>query len=329
MIYFWINRALLNCSLNWFYKSLGISKQAFHQSRKRSIRYEAEVEDLIQLLHQIRADHPTMNCRDMYYKINPLFVGRDKFEGLCKECGFSVFRPKNLRRTTDSTGVVRFENLIIDLELNRINQVWSSDITYFEIEKVFYYITFILDNYSRRIIGHKVSSRLSTEHTSLPAIKMALKTREGQTLDGVIFHSDGGGQYYDKAFLALTNSHRFKNSMCEFAWENGKAERVNGVIKNNYLHPWGINSYEKLIKGVDRAVKLYNTDKPHSSLHRMTPLQFEAKMYTFRMQNRSKVIASIDEKSADTQGVNALRNQCKTGLRIQKSSLKKVIENAE
>ena len=115
-----------------------------------------------------------MNSRAMYYKINPMFVGRDKFESICRECGFLVGKQRNYRKTTDSTGVIRFDNLLKDLTLTRVDQAWSSDITYYEVEGIFYYITFIIDNYSRRIVGHRTSARLKTEHTSLPSLKMAL-----------------------------------------------------------------------------------------------------------------------------------------------------------
>jgi putative transposase len=124
---------------------------------------------------------------------------------------------------------------LAELKVDRIDQAWSSDITYFEIQGVFYYLTFILDNCSRRILGYHASSRLNTESTTLPALKRAIKSRGKKLKSGIIFHSDGGGQYYDSNFLALTRKHEFRNSMCEYAWENGKAERINGVIKNNYL----------------------------------------------------------------------------------------------
>jgi putative transposase len=66
--------------------------------------------------------------------------------------------------------------------------------------------------------------------------------------------------------------------MCEFAWENGKAERINGIIKNNYLKHRNINSYEQLVKEVDRSVSLYNHDKPHIKLKRLSPIAFENKI---------------------------------------------------
>lgn len=296
MIYFWQNRKDLSCSLNFFYESMGTSKQNFHQRLQRSKRQQEEVFLLVELIKQIRKEHPTMNSRSMYYKINPVFVGRDKFELICKECGFQVAKRKNFRRTTDSSGVIRFDNLLENLEITEIDQVWSSDITYFEIEGMFYYLTFIIDNYSRRIIGHHASSRLLTEQTTLPALRMAIKTRENCIKEGLIFHSDGGGQYYDDNFLALTRKYKMVNSMCKAAWENGKAERVNGIIKNNYLEHWNIKTPKQLFEKVDRAVSLYNEDKPHSKLGKLTPIQFEEKICKLAPENKSKDEESIDEK---------------------------------
>lgn len=72
---------------------------------------------------------------------------------------------------------------------------------------------------------------------------MALKRRKHYIPEDMIFHSDGGGQYYDKAFLKLTEAYKMSNSMCAYAYENGKAERINGVIKNNYLVHRNIKSF--------------------------------------------------------------------------------------
>jgi putative transposase len=261
--------------MNTLYSSLGISKQSFHQRMDRSSQAISERKQLLLLIYQIREDHPTMGCRDMYYKLKPEIMGRDAFERFCKEEGLMSERPRNWRRTTDSTGVIRFDNLIVNLTIDRLNQVWQSDITYFEVDGKFYYITFIEDAFSRRIIGHYVSNRLYTEQTTLPALETAIRNRKNAKLDGLTFHSDGGGQYYDKEFLKLTKKHKIINSMCEYPWENGKVERINGVIKNNYLKHRVINSFNDLIKEVDRSVKLYNEEKPHCELRRKTPVEFE------------------------------------------------------
>ena len=263
--------------MNMLYRSIEISKQAFHKNMDRMLKIKSEQKQLLLLIYQIREEHPTMGIRDMYYKLNPLSMGRDTFEAFCKSEGLMSKKTKNWHRTTDSSGVVRFDNLLIDLDIACINQVWQSDITYFEVNQRFYYITFIIDAFSRRIIGYHVSQRLTTEQTTLPALKMAIKQKikEKRSVEGLIFHSDGGGQYYDKEFLKLTGKYKIINSMCEYAWENGKAERLNGVIKNNYLIHRNINSFEELQKEVDRSVYLYNNEKPHIKLQRKSPVVFE------------------------------------------------------
>ena len=199
----------------------------------------------------------------------------DKFEQLCFENGFRLERLKSWHRTTDSSGVIRFPNLVEGIELTGVNQVWSSDITYYEINGRFFYLTFILDNYSRMIIGHSVSRQLLTEQTTLPALEMALGARKPQP--GLIFHSDGGGQYYSRSFLKLTREHKIKNSMCEVAYENPYAERINGTIKNQYLKGYNPQNYSELVSMTQRAVQNYNHVRPHQSLGKLTPAAFEKK----------------------------------------------------
>lgn len=248
------------------------------------------------LVAQIRADHPTMSCRAMYYKLRPLSIGRDAFEWLCWSHGYQCGAVKRLPTTTDSSGVIRFENLLKDVILTRPNQVWSSDITYYEAGGHFYYLTFIIDCYSRLIIGYSVSRSLSTEQTSIVSLRMAIKVRGGQLTSNIIFHSDGGSQFYAKSFLEITAKYGFLNSMGEYAWENGTSERFNGVIKNNYLKHWKIRTYEELQKKVDRAVQLYNQEKPHKSLKYLTPQSFENKWLNLQQQTEPKMTESLDAK---------------------------------
>jgi transposase InsO family protein len=72
--------------------------------------------------------------------------------------------------------------------------------------------------------------------------------------------------------------------MCKYPWENGIAERINGVIKNNYLKHRRIENYQDLIREVDHAVQMYNYDKPHIRLNRNTPVKFENKMILLHQQ---------------------------------------------
>jgi len=294
--------------MNKLFKSLNISKQSFHQMMDRRLKIQSEQKQILLMIYQIREDHPTMGIRDMYFKLNPQSMGRDRFEEFCREEGLMVERIKNWRRTTDSTGVVRFDNLLSGMNLITLNQAWQSDITYFEINGRFYYITFILDSFSRRILGYSVSRRLTTEVTTLVAIKMAiaLRTRENLAIDGVVFHSDGGGQYYAKVFIQLTNKTKIVNSMCEYPWENGKVERLNGVIKNNYLIHRSINSFEELKKEVDRTVSLYNQQKPHIALNRKTPNKFE-KDYLCNGQQSDGEKSTTELRTQKPEASSALR----------------------
>lgn len=270
--------------MNALYSAIGVTKQSVHKILDRSNHKRDERLQLLNMVGRIRQDHPTMGCRDMYYKLMPDFIGRDAFELLCKESGLYSKKNRNMRKTTDSSGVKRFENLIKSMNADKLNKIWTSDITYYELNGRFCYITFVIDVCSSRIVGHSVSKNLSTEQTTLPALKMAIKTRAYTDLTGLIFHSDGGGQYYDKEFLKLTSKNKIRNSMCMYPWENGNAERMNGVIKNNYLKHKRIDNYEDLIREVDQSVQMYNYEKPHIRLKRQTPIKYENKMILLQQQ---------------------------------------------
>jgi transposase InsO family protein len=234
------------------------------------------------VVREVRKDHPGMNLRDLHRLIAPDFVGRDAFEHYFQSMGYGVQVKKAFRRTTDSSGVIRFDNLIEGFELDGVNQIWVSDITYYRIGDVFYYITFIMDLYSRLIVGHKVSCSLRTGHTTIPALLKAIKRRKHIALNGLIFHSDGGGQYYSNDFRKVTSRERIRNSMGISVYENPNAERLNGVIKNNYVRHYAPKNFDELVKMTAKAVIMYNTEKPHSSIGKMNPVEFENKKRCLR-----------------------------------------------
>lgn len=263
--------------MNEIYRWLGTTRQNMHQRLNREIRREEEKEQLKVILHQVREDHPQMGCKALYIKVKPQTLGRDKFFEFYREYGFRIFPKKSFKRTTDSTGVVRFPNLVKDRELTGVNQVWVSDITYFEMNNKFYYLTFILDQYSRRIIGFNASKSLRTEDTTVPALKMALKRLKGDEFVKPIIHSDGGGQYYSKEFLFLTRGY-LRNSMCKNVYENPYAERINGTIKNSYLKGYHPTSFTDLKTKLKKAVYMYNYEKSHSAIDHYTPVDYEKRL---------------------------------------------------
>ncbi len=262
--------------MNRLFEVLGISKQSFHQMlRRRKYKYE-EQEQLIPLINEVRRDHPRMSARDIYLKLQPSCMGRDQFERFCMDSGYRIKRLKNFRVTTNSLGVTRFPNMIKDLRVTRVNQVFVSDITYYDIGSRTYYLTLIMDLYNREIVGWSVSDNLRTETTTLPALLMLIILRGKANLKGSIIHSDGGGQYYCNEFKALTKSLGMINSMTEEkVYENSHAERLNGIIKNNYLYPYGPTDIKSLRKLLDKAVHMYNTGKPHKALGKLAPKQFK------------------------------------------------------
>jgi len=261
--------------MNVIFRTLGITKQSFHQQLDRKICMQEELAQLMPIIHQIREDHPRMGAREMYRLINPQTIGRDRFEAFCFEHGLKLKVKRNYRKTTNSLGVTRFENLISTIVLNGTNQVWVSDITYYEMGGRFYYLTFITDLYSRRILGFALSTNLFTESTTIPALKMAFKSRGNINFAGLIFHSDGGGQYYCKEFLQLTKAAGIRNSMCEDVYGNPHAERINGTIKNAYLEGYKPQTPEQLKRMLIKAVKMYNEQKPHKALHGLSPVAYE------------------------------------------------------
>lgn len=261
--------------MNSLYKVIGMSKQNFHQRLGKQMEKEDEKYQLIKLINEVRFDHPAMSARYMYKLILPKYIGRDKFEAICYENGFRVRIPKNYRRTTDSRGVTKFDNLLPKYELTCVNQIIVSDITYYEIGNRFYYLTFMMDLYSRKIKGYSASESLHTKSTTIPALKMVIKKTNEEHKKGMIIHSDGGGQYYCKEFRRIIIHNKMQSSMGENVYENPHAERLNGIIKNSYLKHYNPQNFKELTIQLKRAVDKYNKEKPHMALNGLSPDYFE------------------------------------------------------
>ena len=184
-----------------------------------------------------------------------------------------MVRPKNKIRTTFPAHKV-FDNLIEGRVVSGPNQVWQSDITYIKVGGTFYYLTFIIDVYSRRIVGYTTSKNLRAE-ANLRALKQALAGCSAAQLKDLVHHSDRGSQYTDGRYLALLRSHNICISMGKVATDNAYAERINGTIKNEYLLPKRPENFRQLKRLARQAVTDYNTVRLHQSLGRQSPLAYE------------------------------------------------------
>jgi putative transposase len=194
-----------------------------------------------------------------------------------------ILEPKrNQVRTTFSVKNRCYRNLLEGRTFDNINpercaQVWVSDITYFHVLGGFYYLTFLMDVCSRRIVGFNVADSLRAEY-ALAALEMSLTLRgRSDYQETLIHHSDRGSRYIANDYTDTLENYSIQCSMCDDLLENAHSERAHGTIKNQYLAFWqqDIRSEVHLAQATARGVGVYNTQRHHSSLG-MTPIAYEA-----------------------------------------------------
>jgi len=243
----------------------------------------------IRMMEQVREIHPGMGLRNMYEMLHPEGIGRDAFIALGLQEGFRLKNVEKQTRTTYSVKSNRYGNLLGEMEFTDINQIWSSDITHLFCLDRFFYIVFIMDVYSRRIIGYSVADNMRAEN-NLAALEMALKTRGIENYEQqLIHHSDKGTQYACDDYTEMLEEHGIRISMCDEVYENTHIERVNDTIKNQYLKRMEINNRKELKEKLDDTIKAYNETRPHQSLKMMPPIVFEKKLAMINKEQRNKM----------------------------------------
>ncbi len=266
----------------------GFSKQA-HFAYVNRRREEFALYDLVlNVVNQTREIHPQMGLKKVFYLHEPDKIGRDRFIEIGCELGLALPKPKNFQRTTFSYKSATFKNLAATVNINDINIVWVSDITYFLIRNTFYYITFIMDVYSRRILGYNAASSMRAEE-SCKALNMAINERDNKSLNKLIHHSDKGSQYCSKAYLDILEEHNIAVSMCNSVFENTHIERINGIMKNEYLLHRNINSFNDLCYHLEKDVHNYNYSRPHWSIELKTPVEYEQFLSNIPLDQRTVV----------------------------------------
>lgn len=259
--------------MNKLFKEIGISKQAVSQYAKRQIVFDNHVHNLIVEAEELRKEHPGCGVEKMYYTLQPDFIGRDRFVDLFMDLGFRIKRNKNYRRTTFSSKV-DYPNLIKGMRVKAPSTIWQSDITYIYVDQKFYYAVFIIDVYTKKIVGYQLSDNMRAT-ANIKALKMALKNNKAPK----IHHSDRGSQYTSTDYLKLLNDNTISVSMAKSAQDNAYAERINKTIKEEYIDLWKPKNYEQLKKYIDKAVDQYNNKRPHDNIGKISPLNFENNWY--------------------------------------------------
>lgn len=260
-------------SLNSLYEAAGITKQGVWDHFRREKAELEMIERVIGCVDKRRKEHPGEGLEKLYDQLHPQGLGRDKFCRIFGQLGYGIRRRANPIRTTIPAHKV-FDNLIEGRVINGPNQVWQSDITYINVGGRFYYLTFIIDVYTRRIVGYAVSDSLRAE-ANMKALKMAFATVSPEELSGCVHHSDRGSQYTDGRYLKMLRGKDMLISMGGRAQDNAFAERINGVIKNEYLIPWSLSSFRQLQVYSKKAVTDYNTKRHHGSLGKCSPVDYE------------------------------------------------------
>lgn len=275
--------------MNQVYQSIGISKQAIHQYSKRQRIFDEKISQLLVEVDELRKEHPGCGVEKMYLSLMPDFIGRDRFIEVFMALGYRIVRKKNYRKTTIASKLY-YPNLIKGIKVNGPSIIWQSDITYIDIGGSFCYAVFIIDVYTKKIVGYSVANHMRAK-ANVRALKMALK----HNTSPVYHHSDRGSQYTYKVYINLLIEYKCKISMALSAQDNAYAERINRTIKEEYIRYHKPDTLEKLRKNIKNAVHHYNEKRPHKNLANKTPLQFE-KEWKMLDQNYKPILTIFDNE---------------------------------
>jgi transposase InsO family protein len=245
----------------------------------------------------VRGQMPRIGTRKLYYllqsDLKDIGVGRDKLFAILKANHMLIKPQKNYRKTTDSYHRFhKHKNLIAGSTPQRPEEVWVSDITYLGNRGNHRYLALVTDAYSKKIVGHNLSTSLSAEG-AVKALEMGLKQRRYKDKE-LIHHSDRGLQYCCDDYQKVLVKKKIKCSMTESydPYANAVAERVNGIIKQEF----NLDEYDVKLPIMKELVKdsinVYNTKRPHLSCQMKTPEQMHKqssiKIKTYKKSNRLK-----------------------------------------
>ena len=256
-----------------------MSRQNYY--KKRTVRQHRQIEEsfILALVRRERAVQPFLGGRKLLYLLKEeiqsasVSIGRDRFFRLLCRHGLLIKRRNSCPRTTNSRH--RFEvysNLLRDMTLTSPGQALVSDITYIRTDEGFMYLALVMDAYSRAIVGYDCSDSLESSGT-LRALSMALRKLPRNS--GAIHHSDRGCQYCNHTYINRLKRNGLRVSMTEenHCYENGQAERLNGILKKEYGLGGRFLRKADALRTVSESISLYNYRRPHQSLMYRCPME--------------------------------------------------------
>ena len=259
-------------------RHVGISPQAHYQMLRRQVWRQLQEALVLSRVREIRQELPRVGVRKLHYLLQDFYqehgisMGRDRLGELLRRHDLLV-RPRRKPTRTTFPGGVRSQNLLVSASISRPNQAWVADITYIATELGYRYLALVTDLYSRRIMGWDLANSLSLEG-AVRAMKRAIALAGGE-VKGLIHHSDHGSQYTSRDYLALLHKAQIRSSMGAVgnAYDNAVAERVNGILKLEFMLDQRFPDDATAQAAVANAIHLYNRKRPHLSLHYATPEQ--------------------------------------------------------
>ena len=275
----------------------GVSRQVYYRSKKRLVKKQDLSAKIIELVIDVRMKMPRIGTRKLYHilkdSLEPLSVGRDKLFRILKANHLLVKPKRSYHITTNSHHRFRkHKDLTIDMKVSRPEQLWVSDITYLGNRKEPCYLALVTDAYSKKIVGYDVSDSLIMEG-SVRALKMAISKRIYKK-DMLIHHSDRGLQYCCEEYQQTLIKNNIKCSMTESydPYRNAVAERVNGILKQEFITMREGVKLCEMKKIVSESVNIYNNIRPHYSCFMNTPRymhrQSKIEIRTYKRKNSSQ-----------------------------------------
>jgi putative transposase len=267
-----------NISLARFCWLLGITRQAYYQHGWRERVQGIEDELVLQQVLNIRTRHRRMGGRKLFELLEPFMLehqikmGRDALFDLLASNHLLVRRKRRSVRTTQSHHWLhKHPNLLAGLVPEGPNELWASDITYLRTPKGFLYISLITDVFSHKVVGHHIAESLESLET-IQALQMALNQYR-RSEKQLVHHSDRGVQYCSADYVKLLQENSIGISMTQSGdpLENAVAERINGIIKGEYMDLCQITNLAQGKQHLEDTVTLYNNERPHMSIGMLTP----------------------------------------------------------